>query len=193
MHRQTKTAKRAIALSGASLFSLYMISLGAAGCSNESEQPANASPDQIVRVDTYEDILGIVATLPEAGKPGSEFKIHHEHIPGFKTRDGEVFVTADGVPGMKSMVMAFPLGDAVTLDGLEQGDKVRFSFDVNWGGAPPWVVTEIEEIDADTVINFANKVDGMTSTAASKDDPHAGHDHGDESDHDHSGHDHDGP
>lgn len=186
MPRQTTFTGRAIALSGASLFSLLAVSLGAAGCSNESE-PAAPPADTIVRVDTYEDILGIVATLPEAGKPGSEFKIHHEHIPGFKTKEGTVFVTADGVPGMKSMVMSFPLGEGVTLDGLEIGDKVRFSFDVNWGGRPPWVVTTIEEIDPETEIDFANKVSNETPTAPAGDtpDPHAGHDH--------DGHDHDEP
>ncbi len=191
MHPHIKTNGRAIALTGVSLFSLLAITAGLTACSDRSEPSGTNTADGVVRVDTYEDILGIVATLPEAGKPGSEFKIHHEHIPEFKTKEGGVFVTADGVPGMKSMVMSFPLGEEITLEGLEVGDKVRFSFDVNWGGTPPWVVTKVEEIDPGTEIDFANKVEGVTPTVDTNktEDPHAGHDH----DHDHSDHDHDGP
>lgn len=188
MPHTTKHTNRAIALAGASLFSLCALTLGL-GCSDRSQPDADASPTGVVRQDNYQDILGVVATVPVAGKPGSEFKIHHEHIPGFKSKDGVVFVAADGVPGMKSMVMAFPLGPGISLDGIEAGDKVRFSFEVNWGGSPPWRVTALEEIDADTVIDFGNKVNAVSPTDAQED---SGHDHG--NDHDgHDGHDHSQP
>lgn len=129
--------------------------------------------------DTYTDILGVVAQLKVEGDPSSEFKIQHEHIPEFKTKDGTVFVTADGVPGMKSMTMAFPPGEGVDLSLFQVGDKVRFSFAVNYGGSPPWHLTKIEKIDPATEINFANKVTM----------PAPEHDHGDDGE-DHSGHDH---
>lgn len=132
------------------------------------------------RTDTYTDILGVVAQLKVEGDASSEFKIQHEHIPDFKTKDGTVFVTADGVPGMKSMTMAFPAGEGVDLSAFQVGDKVRFSFAVNYGGSPPWHLTAIEKIDPATEINFANKV---TVPA-----PDHGHDHADDGDH--TGHDH---
>lgn len=180
---------KAIALLGASLFFMPFF-----GC--EKSEPAPAAATQAPAPDTYADILGVVTTLPVAGQPGSELKIHHEHIPGFKTKDGVVNVSADGVRGMKSMTMPFPVGEGVSLEGIEVGDKVRFTFAVNWGGSPPWEVTRIEEVPADTEIDFANKADPDAHDHADHnhsghghaDDDHSGHDHGD-----HDGHDHGSP
>jgi len=182
-----KSTNRAIALAGASLVSVLVLSMGP-GCSKESEQSTGAAQTGAVRADTYEGVLGVVATLPIEGQPGSEFKIHHEHIPGFKTKAGEVFVTADGVPGMKSMVMAFPVAETASIDGLAVGDPIRFTFEVIWGGSPPWRVTAIEQLDAGTEIDFGNKVEGVAPTGGGDSDGDAGHDPGD-----HDGHDHDGP
>jgi hypothetical protein len=111
--------------------------------------------DSGVRTDSYEGILGEIASLP-GDMPGEDMQIRHEHIPGFKSESGEVHVSADGVPGMKSMTMPFPLGEGVSLDGYSVGDKVRFSFRVNWGGDTPWELTAIEKIAPDTPIDYAN-------------------------------------
>lgn len=172
-----------MSLAGASLFSFVALSSMLTGCS-EREAPATM-PATEVRTDTYTDILGIIVQLPVEGKPGSEFKIHHEHIPDFKTKTGDVFVTADGIPGMKAMQMPFPVKEPVSIEGFELGDKVRFSFAVNYGGIrAAWHITAIEKIEPSTEISFANKV--------VETDDHAGHDHGDLHDHDdHAGHDHD--
>jgi hypothetical protein len=159
--------------------------LGLAGCSDRSASaPPAADADKVVRDDVYEDVLGVITNLPVAGQPGTELKIHHEHIPGFKTKEGSVNVTADGVPGMKSMIMPFPAGEGVDLSGFAVGDTVKFTFVVHWGGSPAWEVTRIEKMPEGTEVDFANKVTEMPAADDAHDD-HAGHDH--------SGHDHGSP
>ncbi|MEM9372536.1 MAG: copper-binding protein [Planctomycetota bacterium] len=193
MPKTCKTFDRAIALAGASLFSLIATLSGLTGCSGESE-PAPPPPGAEQRTDVYADILGVITQLPRDGVPSSEFKIYHEHIPGFKTRDGTVFVNPEGVPGMKAMDMPFPPGDEVDLNAFEVGDKVRFTFAVNWGsqGRPLWHVTRMEKIDADTEISYANKVERVPPADIDDEstDAHADQDH---SGPDHDGHDHGGP
>lgn len=146
----------------------------------------HASHDKVVRTDTYEGILGRISALPIEGDPSSQLRIYHEHIPTFRTKQGTVFVNSAGVPGMNAMDMEFPPAEGVSLDGFAIGDKVRFSFDVNWGGERAWEVTQIEKLDADTEIDFSVKPTPKELLEELKD---AGvHDHDD-----HSGHDHDEP
>lgn len=150
--------------------------LGLTGCSDgAATAPAATETEKVVRDDVYEDVLGVITNLPVAGQPGAELKIHHEHIPGFKTKEGSVNVTADGVPGMKSMIMPFPVGEGVDLSGFAVGDTVKFTFVVHWGGSPAWEVTRIEKMPEGTEVDFANKV---TELPADHADDHAGHDHG---------------
>lgn len=121
--------------------------------SDDAPVPANVE----AAGEVYTDILGIVQSLPVAGNPASELRIHHEHIPGFKTQDGTVFVAADGVRGMKSMTMAFPVAEGLDISTMRVGDKIRFDFVVTWGGTPPWSITRFEKLDPATEIDFSNK------------------------------------
>lgn len=136
---------------------------------------------KVVRDDVYEGVLGEIAGLPVAGDPSTELRIHHEHIPGFKTKEGVVNVSSDGVPGMKSMTMPFPPAKSLDLSGLSVGDPVRFTFVVHWGGQRAWEVTKIEKLDAGTAIDFGNKDVAPVTDDASHDDAdaedHSGHDH----------------
>lgn len=170
-----------------SLLGMSLAAIAITACEKQNTH-ATDQTESAAAPDVYTDILGIVASLDD-GMPASEFKIHHEHIPGFKTRTGEVNVTPDGIPGMKAMVMPFPVAESVDLSGIEVGDKVRFSFVVNWGGSPPWQLTAIEEIDPSTEISFENKAVVETGEDAGHDDHHDHDHHG----HDHGDHDHDGP
>jgi len=108
----------------------------------------------------YTGIRGIVEEMPSDTNPDSMLEIRHEHIPDFKTAEGEINVNAQGIPGMRSMKMPFPVGEDASLEGIEVGDKVEFDFTVNWGGdtGPAWKVTRIERLDASTVIDFENAV-----------------------------------
>jgi Cu/Ag efflux protein CusF len=135
--------------------------------------------------DTYSGIRGEIVAMPDAAVPGSELKIKHEQIRDFKTKDGTISVTADGIAGMRSMTMPFPLGQGMNLDGFSIGDKVEFDFVVNWGNnRPAWEITKIGKLPADTTLDYTNVIEEKIEEL--KDEAHELMD-------DHSGHDHDGP
>jgi len=110
--------------------------------------------------DVYPGLLGEITAIPVAGDPSTSLKIHHVQIPDFKTKDGTVHVNAKGVSGMSSMTMPFPVGEGVDLSGLAVGDKVKFTFMVDWSGQgkTAWAVTKIEKMPADTAIDYSNAV-----------------------------------
>ncbi len=144
--------------------------------------------------DTYSGIRGEITQLPDSTVPGSELKIHHEQIRDFKTKDGTISVTKEGIAGMRSMTMPFPLGEGVSLDSFSIGDKVSFDFVVNWGNnRPAWEITSIEKLPADTELDFNNAIEDMADDAMddATDAVEGMMDHGDH-DHEHGG-DHDGP
>lgn len=97
-------------------------------------------------VHSYES-RGVVLGVPDPADPLSNLEIRHEAIDGFRSIDGEVV-------GMNSMRMAFPLAEGVDLAGIEPGDKVAFTLEVEWEGEPPYRVARIEELPADTEIEL---------------------------------------
>lgn len=170
------------------------------GCSegntnSSSEVPQSAATDHSghdhddgahsdAQPDRYPGVRGEITQLPDPNVPGSELKIHHEQIRNFKTKDGTISVTKEGIAGMRSMTMPFPVGEGVSIDGLSVGDKVSFDFVVNWGNnRPAWEITKIEKLPAETELDFNNAIEEMMDDAmdAAQDMM------------DHSGHDHDGP
>ncbi|MDX2017091.1 MAG: copper-binding protein [Planctomycetota bacterium] len=130
--------------------------LSLSACKKEDAKPAPTV--QATPGDKAYTLRGRVAMLPVAGQPASRFEIHHEEIPGFLDRAGKAV-------GMKEMTMPFTkLAPGVTLEGLEVGDPVEFTFQVRWNDpAPPYFITEIKELPADAKVN-------LTTT-----NPHAGH------------------
>jgi len=143
---------------------------------------AASTDEKLIRTDVYEGILGEIAAMPIEGDPSSELRIYHEHIPTFRTKQGTIFVNNGGVPGMNAMEMPFPPADGLSLDGLAVGDKIRFTFAVNWGGERAWEVTKIEKLPADTVIDYSVKPTPEELLPAGHptmptDDDHSGHDH----------------
>lgn len=141
-----------------------------------------SADEKIIRTDIYEGILGEITALPIEGDPSSQLRIHHEHIPTFRTKQGNINVNSKGISGMNSMTMEFPPADGLSLDGLAVGDKIRFTFAVNWGGARAWEATKIEKLPADTVIDYSVKPtpEGVLPEghpAMPTDDDHSGHDH----------------
>tara|TARA_R110000868_G_scaffold119469_2_gene317080 strand:- start:430639 stop:431214 length:576 start_codon:yes stop_codon:yes gene_type:complete len=123
---------------------------------NHGEEAAEQVDENVVRTDVYEDVVGELTFIPEAGDMKRHPKIHHVQIPDFKKIDGSIAMTPDGIPGMRSMTMEFPLSQGMSLNGYSVGDKVKFSFRVNWGGQVAWEMTSIEKLDADTEIDFSN-------------------------------------
>ena len=116
------------------------------------------------RVDSY-TVRGQIVSLPGAG--GVPMQIAHEEIPDFKNREGEEV-------GMETMTMPFPIAEGVSLEGIESGDPVEFSFEVSWQPTRLEII-EISELPADT---------SLTLTAPGHEGhDHSGHDHADHSSH----------
>lgn len=103
---------------------------------------ADLEPETVV--ERYE-VRGEVVRLPSA--EADALTVRHEAIPGFVGVDGQVV-------GMDSMTMPFPLAEGVALDGVEVGDKVEFTLEVAWEGDPPYRITRVEELGAETVLDF---------------------------------------
>ena len=108
---------------------------GSESSSAKSAEPgASASPPAKSYTTT-----GQVRALPSE-VPGSELVIFHEQIDDFIGADGRV-------QPMRGHAMPFPnIADTVQLDGLEPGDRVRFTFLVDWAADPVYIVTELEEV-----------------------------------------------
>jgi hypothetical protein len=97
-------------------------------------------------VETYE-VRGVVLAVPDPSDPLSNLEIRHEAIDDFRSIDGEIV-------GMDSMRMAFPVAEGVDLAGIAPDDKVAFTLEVEWEGEPPYRVARIEELPADTELEF---------------------------------------
>lgn len=125
------------------------------GCNKPAaDEPAEAA-ETTGAAHTY-TVRGQIVSVPSADKPLADLEIHHEAIPDFKNREGVVFENpTTGVRGMKSMTMAFPVGEGVSLEGIEIGDLVTFTFVTVWGeNYPEYRVTEITELPAETELEF---------------------------------------
>lgn len=109
------------------------------------ERPATGAerePDQVYTV------RGEIQQLPDPENPAKSLQIKHENIPEFVNREGEV-------AGMAPMIMPFTPAPGLDLSGLSIGDKVRFTFDVDWDGPPPFLLTEIAPLPPETELDFS--------------------------------------
>ena len=117
-------------------------------CSRE-----DAEPEGIRHVYT---VRGEVASVPSPSSPIDELRIRHEAIPDYADRTGQVVVNSKGERGMAPMTMPFPVAEALSLEGIEPGDIVEFTFVVVWGeNYPTYEVTAIRELPADTQLDFS--------------------------------------
>lgn len=120
--------------------------------SAEGAYNAVAAPAEVYTV------RGVVTALPIGEDPRAALRIHHEHIPNFKDKSGEVFLNPDGVPGMKAMEMPFDtLGPHVNLDTIEVGDKVEFDLAIAREPRTTYAITRLVELPASTEISYENK------------------------------------
>ncbi|MEL6328398.1 MAG: copper-binding protein [Planctomycetota bacterium] len=89
-------------------------------------------------------VKGRVTTVPVEGRPALDLMIHHQEIPEFVGKDGEIV-------GMGEMTMPFPRqAPGVSIASLEPGDPVEFTFRVRWSeGVPTYWISEIETLPED--------------------------------------------
>ncbi len=143
--------------------SLCALSLAATttGCERATppSQP-NATETEPVSEDSASTrsytVRGQVVLVPDPVNPATELQIHHEHIPDFHGWDGALHINSDGVPGMKSMTMPFPLDDPSVVEGINAGDKVEFTFIVDTDARRFWV-SSMTKLDDDAALDYANK------------------------------------
>jgi hypothetical protein len=137
-----------------------LVVVGAGGCSKSADKPTSAegSYNAIAAPAEVYTVRGVVTGLPVGEDPRASLRIHHEHIPDFKGKDGEVYMNDDGVPGMKAMEMPFDtLGPNVVLEGIEVGDKIEFDLAIAREPRTTFAITRIVELPPDTEISFDNK------------------------------------
>lgn len=116
-----------------------------AACSEAAREPREAAEIAAASTARTYEVRGEVTRVAPA--PENSLYVRHEAIPGFVDIDGERV-------GMDSMTMPFPLGEGVTAEGVEAGDKVRFTLEVDWEGDPAYRIVRVEELAADTVLDF---------------------------------------
>lgn len=73
--------------------------------------------------------------------------IRHEAIQHLVNPQGEVV-------GMAAMTMPFPVAPQVSLEGFEVGDKVEFTFRVDWEAQPPNEIVTLRRLPADSVLKL---------------------------------------
>ncbi|HEX2163203.1 MAG TPA: copper-binding protein [Thermoanaerobaculia bacterium] len=118
----------------------------ALACSGAGDGGDSGSADGGDGVHRY-DVRGVVVQVPNPADPLSNLVIRHEAIDGFRALDGSVV-------GMDSMSMPFPVTDAVDLSGVEPGDKVDFTLEVEWEGEPPYRIARLAELPPDTELEY---------------------------------------
>lgn len=116
----------------------------AAGCTRgqTNEQPAAVASD----AQTYV-IRGEVISLPQAGKPGTEFIIKHEPIHNFRNSSGQIV-------GMNTMGMPFTPSKGVSLEGIKPGDKIEMRWVVEWKPEAREYVESVRKLSIETQLRF---------------------------------------
>jgi hypothetical protein len=116
-----------------------------AGCrSKKSEAPKSAAPQGVTY--TYH-LRGIVRALPQAGQSPRSIEIKTQAIPNWVNFNGKIHP-------MMAMTMPYQLAHGLPLDGIAQGDKVAFTYKVNWT-ADQMVISGISRLPPKTIVNFA--------------------------------------
>lgn len=122
------TLVRCIAITSVAL----LVAVSACGKTNDSP-PA-----------TY-TVRGQIKAMPGAD---NTMYIHHEAIPSFVNRTGKAV-------GMMSMSMPFGVAKGIALDGLAAGDKVEFTFSVDWNADPPTQLTSVRKLPPETTLELS--------------------------------------
>ena len=112
------------------------------GC-GRAEPPA-ASDTTTARSYT---IRGIIRQLPAPDQAGVPLLIHHEAIADYVNASG------NAAP-MDAMTMPFSTDAGLDMAGLAAGDKVVFELRVDWNADAAMLITSIEKLPRDTVLEF---------------------------------------
>ena len=127
----------------------------AAGCSHgqRNDQPAGAASDARMYV-----IRGEVISVPQAGKPGTQFIVKHEPIDNFRDASGQIV-------GMNTMGMPFTPGKGVSLEGIRPGDKIEMRWVIQWKPEAKEYVESVQKLPAETQLRFGKAYPPTASPA----------------------------
>jgi Cu/Ag efflux protein CusF len=116
----------------------------AAGCSHgqRNDQPAGAASDAQMYV-----IRGEVISVPQAGKPETQFIVKHEPIDNFRDASGQIV-------GMSTMGMPFTPGEDVSLEGIRPGDKIEMRWVIQWKPEAKEYVESVQKLPTETQLRF---------------------------------------
>ena len=127
-----------------------------AGCGGSSS-PKPQSPRAAAPADTLVEytVRGRVQQLPgDAEHPAREFMVRHEAIPEFRAS----MAPGDDRMGMRSMAMAFPLDEGVSLDGIDAGTPIEMMFEATYDGQTGrlkgYVVRRLTPLDPGTALEI---------------------------------------
>lgn len=140
----TSCSKHAKTSTGLRLVLAALLPMALVGCFR-SEEPAQVIVDETHIGWGEYAARGLVVALPV---DGGGITLKHEAIPTFMSVKGELV-------GMQPMQMAFPLGEGVSIEGIEVGDKVRFTFEVDWD--PGFFIVSISALPQETELDFSKK------------------------------------
>lgn len=117
-----------------------------AACDDEGEaDPADDEGEsEAADLPTY-TARGEVRGLPDAA--GEPIQIFHEDIPDFVDQEGQE-------EGMAAMLMPFGVAEDLALEGVDDGDIVEFTFEVDWGSDEITRVVDIETLPEDTELDL---------------------------------------
>jgi len=97
---------------------------------------------------TY-SLRGVLRQIPPPGQAGVPLLIQHEAI------DDYVNVSGNVAP-MASMTMPFSIAEGIDLGDLAVSDKVAFELRVDWQADAAMLITSIEKLPAETVLDFGD-------------------------------------
>jgi Cu/Ag efflux protein CusF len=116
----------------------------AAGCSQgqRNDLTEEAASDARIYV-----IRGEVISVPQAGKPGTQFIVMHEPIDNYRDASGRIV-------GMDTMGMPFTPGKDVSLEGIRPGDKIEMKWVLQWKPEAKEYVESVRKLPAETQLKF---------------------------------------
>lgn len=117
------------------------ISLGGIGCG-----PNGDSADENPPPRSYQ-LRGTVRQVSNPDGANAQVWIHHEAVEEFIGIDGEV-------RPMQAMTMPFSVSGTLGISTLTPGTKIAFELTVDWSADKPGLITAIETLPEDTVLDF---------------------------------------
>ena len=136
---------------------ILVVSLISGGCRSKQSGQSQSTYGSHGTTYTYH-LRGIVKALPQRDQLPMSLSIKTEAISRWVGVDGKI-------EPMMAMTMPYQLAHGVALQGIAVGDKVAFTYQVNWT-ADRMVITQIYPLPAATILNFSMPT--ATSSATTK-------------------------